>query len=142
MKVLLNEKKVVFDFGEDIVFAKGGAPDGGLQECPESEATHIWNREKNMAVMANVELSGITMIEVEEIPEEVKEYEYKYVDGEFVINVEYRREQITRELEEKDKIINRATEDLYKATETTPYASVAKVIEEKEALRAELAQLK
>ena len=139
MKVLLNEKNVVFDFGEDIVFAKGGAADGGLQECPEAEATHIWNREKNMACMNNGE---IVMVEVEEIPEEVKEYEYKYVDGEFVINVEYRREQITRELEEKDKIINRATEDLYKATETTPYASVAKVIEEKEALRAELAQLK
>ena len=142
MKVLLNEKKVVFDFGKDIVYAKPGAEDGGLMPCTKEEATHIWNREKNTAVMANVELSGITMIEVEEIPEEVKEYEYKYVDGEFVINVEYRREQITRELEEKDKIINRATEDLYKATETTPYASVAKVIEEKEALRAELAQLK
>ena len=86
MKVLLNENNVVFDFGEDIVFAKGGAPDGGLQECAETEATHIWNREKNMACMAHRE---ITMIEVAEIPEEVKEQEYKYVDGAFVINEEY-----------------------------------------------------
>ena len=86
MKVLLNGNNVVFDFGEDIVFAKGGAPDGGLQECAEAEATHIWNREKNMACMAHRE---ITMIEVAEIPEEVKEQEYKYVDGAFVINEEY-----------------------------------------------------
>lgn len=86
MKVLLNENNVVFDFGEDIVFAKGGAPDGGLQECAEAEATHIWNREKNMACMAHRE---ITMIEVDEIPAEVKEQEYKYVDGAFVVNEEF-----------------------------------------------------
>ena len=86
MKVLLNEKNVVFDFGEDIVFAKGGAADGGLQECAETEATHIWNREKNMACMAGRE---ITMIEVDNVPAEVKAEEYKYVDGTFVINEEY-----------------------------------------------------
>ena len=86
MKVLLNESNVVFDFGEDIVFAKGGAPDGGLQECTEAEATHIWNREKNMACMNNGE---ITMIEVAEVPAEVKAEEYKYVDGAFVINEEF-----------------------------------------------------
>lgn len=86
MKVLLNEKNVLFDFGKDIVFAKGGAPDGGLQECPEAEATHIWNREKNVACMNDGE---ITMVEVAEIPEEVKEQEYKYVDGAFVINEEF-----------------------------------------------------
>lgn len=86
MKVLLNKDNVVFDFGKDIVFAKGGAPDGGLQECTEVEATHIWNREKNMACMAGGE---ITMIEVAEMPAEVKAEEYKYVDGAFVVNEEY-----------------------------------------------------
>lgn len=86
MKLLVNQDNVVFDFGEDIVFAKGGAPDGGLQECAEAEATHIWNREKNMACMAHRE---ITMIEVDEIPAEVKEQEYKYVDGAFVVNEEF-----------------------------------------------------
>lgn len=86
MKVLLNKENVVFDFGEDIVFAKGGAADGGLQECAETEATHIWNREKNMACMNNGE---ITMVEVAEIPAEVKTEEYKYVDGAFVVNENY-----------------------------------------------------
>lgn len=86
MKVLLNENNVVFDFGEDIVFAKGGAPDGGLQECAEAEATHIWNREKNMACMNNGE---ITMVEVKEIPEELETEKYKYIDGEFVINEDF-----------------------------------------------------
>ncbi len=37
-KILVRiEDNVLYDFGEDIVFAKGGAPDGGLQECSESE---------------------------------------------------------------------------------------------------------
>ena len=86
MKVLLNEKNVVFELGEDIVFAKGGVADGGLQECTEAEATHIWNREKNTACMAGRE---IKMVEVVEVPAEVKEQEYKYVNGEFIINEEY-----------------------------------------------------
>ena len=86
MKVLLNKENVVFDFGKDIVFAKGGAPDGGLQECTEAEATHIWNREKNMACMAGME---IRMVEVADIPAEVKTEEYKYENGTFVINEEY-----------------------------------------------------
>lgn len=88
-KLLLNENNEVFDFGEDIIFAKPGAEDGGLMPCKESEATHIWNREKNTACMANKEISGITMIEVEEIPEYVEEAKYKYVDGAFVENEDY-----------------------------------------------------
>lgn len=86
MKVLVNKENVVIDFGEDIVFAKGGAEDGGLQECAKEEATHIWNRTVNTACMANQE---IKMIEVEEIPEEVEEEKYKFVDGAFVINEEF-----------------------------------------------------
>lgn len=89
-KILVRiEDNVLFDFGEDIVFAKGGAPDGGLQDCFESEATHIWNREQNTAYMADEELSGLRLVEVDEIPEEVKPFEYKYVDGEFVENEDY-----------------------------------------------------
>ena len=86
MKVLVNKENVVFDFGEDIVFAKGGAPDGGLQECAKAEATHIWNRKANMACMNDGE---IVMVEVAEIPAEVKAHEYKFVDGAFVINEEF-----------------------------------------------------
>ena len=47
MKVLIKkEDNVIFDFDNDIVYAKGGAADGGLQECSQEEATHIWNRDK------------------------------------------------------------------------------------------------
>lgn len=96
MKVLLNKDNVVFDFGEDIIFAKPGAEDGGLMPCEEAEATHIWNREKNTACMANKELSGITMIEIDNIPEEVEVEKYKYENGNFIINedyIEYHSEQ-------------------------------------------------
>lgn len=86
MKVLLNKENVVFDLGEDIVFAKGGAADGGLQECSKEEATHIWNREKNMACMNDGE---IALVEVKKVPAEVKEQEYKYVDGAFVVNEDF-----------------------------------------------------
>ena len=96
MKVLLNENNVIFDFGKDIIFAKPGAEDGGLMPCEEAEATHIWNREKNIACMANKEISGITMIEVENIPEEIEVEKYKYENGHFIENedyVEYHSEQ-------------------------------------------------
>ena len=86
MKLLINEKNVIFDFGEDIIFAKPGAEDGGLMPCEEAEATHIWNREKNTACMAHRE---ITMLEVTEIPEWVETDKYKYADGEFVNNEDY-----------------------------------------------------
>lgn len=86
MKAILNNENVLLDLAEDIIFAKPGAEDGGLQECAKEEATHIWNREKNTACMNNDEF---TLIEVAEVPEEVKEFEYKYVDGEFIINADY-----------------------------------------------------
>jgi hypothetical protein len=94
MKILIKkEDNVVFDFDNDIVYAKGGAADGGLQECSQEEATHIWNRDKNMACMNNGE---IILIEVDNIPEEVKAEKYKYENGNFIINenyIEYHSEQ-------------------------------------------------
>ena len=86
MKVLLNKENVVFDFGEDIIFAKGGAKDGGPQECSKKEATHISNREKNTAVMND---GDITLVEVDKVSEGVEAHAYKYMDGEFVINEDF-----------------------------------------------------
>lgn len=89
MKLLTNNDNVVIDFGENIIYAKPGAEDGGLMLCDKSDATHIWNREKNIAYMANQELSGISMFEVDKIPEEVVPQQYKYVNNEFIINEDY-----------------------------------------------------
>lgn len=86
MKVLLTENNIVFDLGNDIVYAKAGGENGGLMPCEEAEATHIWNREKNLACMAH---SDITMIEVENVPEEVEIAKYKYENESFVINEDY-----------------------------------------------------
>jgi hypothetical protein len=83
MILLLNKENVVIDFGEEIVFAKGSSY--GLQKCPKEEATHIWNIDGNVAYMND----GETMlVEVENIPA-IQTYEYKYVNGEFVINEDY-----------------------------------------------------
>ena len=49
--------------------------------------------------------------------------------------------EIKMELEELDKTINRATEDLYTLTNSTPYASVAEVISRKNELRQELKEV-
>jgi hypothetical protein len=54
---------------------------------------------------------------------------------------EERANKIKVELEELDKTINRATEDLYTLTNSTPYASVAEVISRKNELRQELKEV-
>lgn len=56
------------------------------------------------------------------------------------INAE-REEEIKAELQNLDSTINRATEDLYVLTNTTPYEKTAEVIQQKEELRQELQTL-
>ena len=69
------------------------------------------------------------LIDVVEIPKTQEE-----------INSE-RAEEIKTELTELDTTINRAIEDLYKLTNTTPYQKTAEVIARKEELRQELKEL-
>lgn len=52
-----------------------------------------------------------------------------------------RADEIKLELNELDKTINRATEDLYTLTSSTPYTSVAEVIRRKNELRQELKEV-
>lgn len=104
MKLLLNNKNIIFDFGADIIYAKPGAADGGLMPCEKLEATHIWNREKNMAYMANKE---IIMIDIDNIPEEVQVEKYKYENGNFIINQEYIEYHSDRErIEALENVVN------------------------------------
>ena len=58
-----------------------------------------------------------------------------------VVTGKKRAEEIKNELIELDTTINRATEDLYKITNTTPYQKTAEVIQRKEELRQELKEL-
>jgi hypothetical protein len=83
MKLLINKDNVVIDFDEEIVFAKGNS--FGLVPCEQEEATHIWNVGKNVAYMNDGET---IMVDIENIPP-IQTYEYKYVNGEFVINEDY-----------------------------------------------------
>lgn len=69
--------------------------------------------------------------EIIEIEEEISQEE---------INLK-RAEEIKSELIELDTTINRATEDLYKLTNTTPYEKTLEVIQRKEELRQELKEL-
>lgn len=66
------------------------------------------------------------LIDVVEVPKTQEE-----------INAE-RVEEIKNELITLDGTINRATEDLYKLTNTTPYETIQEVINKKEELRSEL----
>lgn len=71
-----------------------------------------------------------------------KEFELKIEDGKLA-DVELPREvEIKKELNELDNTINRATEDLYTLTKTTPYETIQEVINKKEELRSELKELK
>lgn len=75
-------------------------------------------------VMEDEEIIG-----VKEIPKTQQE-----IDNE-------RAEEIKSELTDLDNTINRATEDLYTLTKTTPYASTQQVINRKIELREELKTL-
>lgn len=74
--------------------------------------------------------------------------DYKYENGEIIdlgLKDEFRKteeEKIKEELKELDKTINRATEDLYALTNTTPYQSTKEVINRKIELREQLKTLK
>ena len=155
-KIVLDSEKVILKISEEGTYAHivGTGNDTHWEGCTEEVARNdyenrssqsgalkdggIYFPNENMVMPFNCGVDSI--IEVE-IPEGVKEREYKYIDGQFIINVPVRKENIIRELAELDTIINRATEDLYTATNTTPYANVQEVIAKKEALRAELAEL-
>ena len=155
-KIVLDSEKVILKISEEGTYAHivGTGNDTHWEGCTEEVARNdyenrssqsgalkdggIYFPNENMVMPFNCGVDSI--IEVE-IPEGVKEREYKYIDGQFIINVPVRKENIIRELAELDTIINRATEDLYTATGTTPYASVEEVIAKKEALRKELAEL-
>ena len=76
---------------------------------------------------------------------------YSIVNGE-IVDVTYiektqeelneeRVEEIKQELVKLDSTINRATEDLYELTDTTPYTTIQDVINQKETLREELREL-
>ena len=68
-------------------------------------------------------------------------FELKIEDGKLVDIVFPRADEILAELAELDNTINRATEDLYTLTNTTPYQKTAEVIARKEELRQELKEL-
>lgn len=69
-----------------------------------------------------------------------KEEAEPYIKSEEEIKKE-RVSEIKAELEQLDKTINRATEDLYILTNSTPYSSVAEVISRKNELRQELKEV-
>ena len=78
---------------------------------------------------------------------DIKTNNYKYINGKVVdlgLKPELTMtpsEKIKIELEELDKTINRATEDLYFLTNTTPYAKVQETIDRKIELRKDLQNL-
>lgn len=81
MRIILNDEGVIFEAGNNIVFAKHNPLTGGLGVCTKEEATHLWNLDTNTAYMADT-----PMLELNEVPEEVVPFEYKYIEGEFIKN--------------------------------------------------------
>lgn len=85
---------------------------------------------------------------VQEQTVDIITHNYKYEKGRIVdlgLKPEFamsNEEKILKELKELDTVINRATEDLYVLTDTTPYKSTQEVIDRKEELRTELKKIK
>jgi hypothetical protein len=156
-KIVLNKEKVVLMISTEGGYAHvvGVKEDAHWELCSEQIARNDYENRK--ATVEQIIDGGIffpetnlvmsfscgadSIIEVENVPSNIVAYEYKYIDGEFVVNTPVRIKNIKTELDELDAVINRATEDLYITTGATAYANVQDVINKKNELRAELAQL-
>ncbi len=82
-----------------------------------------------MKVILNAKTKEVTTEEY--IPEELTPEQQK----------KQREKEIKAELQELDKTINRATEDLYVLSNLTPYEGITEVINRKNELRQELGGL-
>lgn len=155
-KLILNNENVILNITETCEYAHvvGEGKKTHWEQCSEEIAREDY---KNRQVLdykiidggiiipkGNMIIpfaTGADRIVEVEVPDYVKAQEYKYENGQFIINTPIRIQKIKDELTELDTIINRATEDLYVAMDTTAYVSVQEVIDRKNALRAELAAL-
>lgn len=155
-KIVLNNENVILNISTegDYAHVVGTGNETHWEICSEDiarqdyenrQATEekiidggIFFPEANMVMPFSCGANEILEVEV---PEGIKAQEYKYENGAFLINAPVRIRNIKKELEALDAIINRATEDLYVATETTAYVNVQAAIDRKNVLRAELATL-
>lgn len=155
-KIIINNNSEILKISEECSYAHivGTGADMHWEACTEDVARHDYEHricEENHMIDGGIYFPssnmimpfgcGASQIIDVEVPEGVIAREYKYENGEFIINTPVRIKRIKKELEELDVIINRATEDLYVATGTAAYANVQEVINRKNELRAELAQL-
>lgn len=156
MKLILDNNNAIIKVTTNAVYAhvEGTGSTTHWAECSEEIAREDYANRKvtpeeiiDGGILAPEEKviipfnMGANKIVEAEIPEGIVASEYKYVDGEFIVNAPIRIRVIKDELEALDAIINRATEDLYIATETVAYANVQAAIDRKNVLRAELATL-
>lgn len=156
MKLILDNNNAIIKVTTNAVYAhvEGTGNTTHWAECSEENARKDYENRKitseeiiDGGILAPEEKviipfnAGANKIVEAEIPEGINVLEYKYIDGEFVINAKVRANNIKQELETLDTTINRATEDLYVATGIAAYTNVQEVIDRKNALRAELASL-
>lgn len=157
MKLILNEENEIMIAADEAEYAHviGQGEDAHWESCPEEIAREDYEN-RNFEDENNIKDGGIILpskqmiipfvsgareIVDADVPEDLNVLEYKYIDGEFILNTRVRESNIKQELEQLDIIINRATEDLYKATGVIAYETVQNAINKKDELRAELATL-
>lgn len=155
-KIILNNENVILKISNEGTYAHvvGTGKECHWEECSETIARQDYVNRKiadneiidggilfpESKMVMSFSTGANQIIEID-VPEHVVAQEYKYENGEFIINTPVRIAKIKDELIELDTIINRATEDLYVATGTAAYANVQEVINRKNELRTELAQL-
>ena len=155
-KIILNEDNVIMQITDaaEYVHVVGNGEETHWESCSEEMAKQDYaarNVTEGQIIDGGIRLinskiimpfnCGVSTIVEAEVPEYVTIQEYKYENGAFLVNAPIRIKNIKKELEALDIIINRATEDLYVATETVAYANVQAAIDRKNVLRAELATL-
>ena len=139
MKLILTEENEIMIAADEAEYAHitGQGEDAHWEPCPEEIAREDYenqnfedeNIKDGGIILPSKQMiipfaSGAKQIVDADIPEDLNILEYKYINEEFVLNTRVRENNIKQELEQLDIIINRATEDLYKATGVTAYETV------------------
>ena len=111
MKLIIDSNYINIEIMEDAVYVKYS--EGNYIECNEDEATGIYSKIKNVIFLIDINNRLYIIDNVSNIPDDWVSNKYKYIDGEFVLNPDYKEPPLSQEeLSERLQLIEEAFNEL------------------------------